>query len=263
MARKGVGRKPQWRTVLRAILAIAVAAPILSYPAQAADPNALWHVVHDLCVPDERTTGRPAPCSRVDIAGGYAVLKDIRGSTQLLVVPTERLSGIEDPQLLRPGPPNYWQDAWDARDLFEKRAGRPVPRQDLGLAVNSIDGRSQNQLHIHIDCVRADVRDALAARAGRFGAAWSRPMFLAGQRYRVMRLSGAELGNRDPFKLLASGDRRARASMGLETLAVIGATLPDGRPGFFLLADRANLVRFDIGAAEQLLDHDCAVLRPR
>ena len=38
-----------------------------------------------------------------------------------------------------------------------------MPRDDISLAVNSVYGRSQNQLHIHIDCVRSDVRNALRA----------------------------------------------------------------------------------------------------
>ncbi len=234
---------------------------VLVVPAQAADPNALWRVVHDLCVPDMRVSGRPAPCAKVDLAAGYAVLKDIRGATQLLLIPTERVSGIEDPRLLASDAPNYWQDAWDAKGLFAARARRSVPREDLALAINSVYGRSQNQLHIHIDCVRADVRDALAAHARLIGPIWSRlPFALAGHHYRVMRLTGADFAPRDPFKLLDRGDPKARADMGSETLVAVGTVSADGKPGFVLLSDRADAFRFDIAAGEQLMDHTCAVL---
>src|SRR5579864_9069445 len=76
--------------------------------AESADPDALWRIVHTLCVTDMRLSGNPAPCTRVDLAGRYAVLKDIRGQTQLLLIPTDRLLGIESPQLLTPGAANYF-----------------------------------------------------------------------------------------------------------------------------------------------------------
>jgi CDP-diacylglycerol pyrophosphatase len=49
--------------------------------------------------------------------------------------------------------------------------------------------------------------------------------------------------------------------MGRETLTVVGATFPDGKPGFYLLADRANIETMDRASSETLLDHDCAVLK--
>lgn len=241
--------------------ALCVVAVLSARPVEAADPNALWHVVHDLCVTDMKVSGAPAPCVAVDLAKGYAVLKDQRGQTQLLVIPTDRVTGIEDPKLLAPQTPNYWQDAWASRPLFEQRTGRPTPREDVGLAVNSLYGRSQNQLHIHLDCLRADVRDALAANIVRIGPTWA-PLGvdLAGRRYRAMSMPGAELASRDPFKLLAGGDPDARADMSRQALAVVGVTLPDGRPGFVLLADKADATRLDNGHIEDILDHDCAVL---
>jgi CDP-diacylglycerol pyrophosphatase len=39
--------------------------------------------------------------------------------------------------------------------------GHQTPRDTISLALNSEFGRSQNRLHIHIDCVGADVRTAL------------------------------------------------------------------------------------------------------
>jgi CDP-diacylglycerol pyrophosphatase len=229
--------------------------------AQAANPNALWHIVHDLCVPDFKATGAPAPCTAVDLNQGYAVLNDIRGATQLLILPTDRISGIESGELLSPGSHNYWQAAWQARRYFEKRVGRAVPREDIGLAINSIYARSQNQLHIHLDCVRPDVLRVLQANEGKIGAHWSRlNVALAGHRYRVRRLEGAELGSRDPFKMLAGSDRQARADMGREALVVVGAVFAGGRPGFVVLADSADLATLDAAAGEDLLDHRCTVL---
>jgi len=50
----------------------------------------------------------------------------------------------------------------------------------------------------------------------------------------------------------------ARANMGEYTLVVAGATFA-GKPGFIVLADRADLLRGDVANGESLQDHSCAV----
>jgi CDP-diacylglycerol pyrophosphatase len=231
-------------------------------PSVHADPNALWTIVNGKCGPGMAAKRDPSPCLLLDAADGYAVLKDQRGRTQVLVIPTARITGIESPDLLAPASPNYWDDAWKAGRFVAGFAGKPIPREDLALAVNSIDGRSQNQLHIHVDCLDPQVRDAVRAALPDIGGHW-RPLAidLAGHRYEEMRLDGAELGARDPFKLLAE-DPAAKTGMGLETLVVVGATFANGTPGFVLLADRANLAAGDIGHGETLMDHTCKALGP-
>jgi CDP-diacylglycerol pyrophosphatase len=236
---------------------------LLGSPAGASDSNFLWHVVRDLCLTDIRLTGHPAPCLAVDRRAGWAVLKVPGEHTQVLLVPTTRIAGIESPKLLAPGGPNYWQAAWAARRWVERKATAPIPREKIGLAINSVYGRSQDQLHIHIDCVRADVIAKLKANAGAIGLAWAPfPVSLAGEDYRAMRLSGAELGERDPFKLLAAESPGVRATMGSQTLIVIGAQSPDGSPGFVLLAAEAGRSNNPDGHGEALLDHTCAALGP-
>lgn len=241
--------------------AIAAALGLIAWTPAHADPDALWKIVHGQCVAEMSAKASPGPCLAVDLKSGWAALKDRSGATQVLLIPTDRIAGIESPLLLQRSAPNYWQSAWDARRYVEKFAGRPIPREDLGLAVNSKFGRSQDQLHIHVDCLRPDVRDALAAHIGELGPRWTRfPVPLAGRRYVARRLDGAELGERNPFKLLASADRRARLDMSRETLVVAGAQAPDGRPGFVLLADRADLASADPGSGEDLQDHACQIL---
>jgi CDP-diacylglycerol pyrophosphatase len=227
-----------------------------------ADPDALWNIVHGKCAPNEAATGQPAPCLAVDLAGGYAVLKDQRGKTQVLVIPTAKITGIESSAVLDPATPNYWRGAWAARRFVEGFAGEPIPREDLALAVNSIDGRSQNQLHIHVDCLSPEVRETLSAALPDIGPRWAPlAVSLAGHRYEAMRLAGEDLSG-DPFKLLAAGDPAARADMGPETLVVAGVRFADGSPGFVLLADRANPAAGDDGSGEQVQDHSCRVLAP-
>lgn len=233
-------------------------------PSRSQNPNALWEIVHGQCVPDQRQHGDPKPCSEVDlrkgVAGGYAVLKDIRGATQFLLIPTARITGIESRALLKPHAVNYLADAWRARGFVEKILGHPMPRDTLSLAVNSQLARSQNQLHIHIDCVRADVRDALQREGAKIGRRWALlDASLAGRRYRAMRVTGTTLREHNPFKLLASGVPGAPADMGHYTLVVVGMTFADHRPGFVILEDRADSALGDNAGGEALQDHACAL----
>ena len=227
--------------------------------AEAAHPNALWHIVHDLCDRDARLSGDPAPCAKVDLKAGYALIKDVERPSQFLLLPTVRVTGIESPALLSPRSPNYWRAAWANRDRVARQLGRPVPREDIGLAVNSYGGRTQNQLHIHIDCVSPEARQLLSGKLTSLGPRWS--ALTVGPRdirYRARWIDGADPGPADPFKILARTDPRARADMGRMSLALIPAIRPDGAQGFVLLADRSD-DEHD-AAAEELLDHHCRVL---
>ena len=213
------------RTWLRRIAGslVAVLATAACAPQAVADPNALWTIVNGQCVPDQRNNGDPAPCALVDLDGGeprgYAVLKDLVGTTQYLLIPTERVPGIESPQILAVDAPNYFADAWRARSFVEQRAGRELPRDWLSLAINSADARSQDQLHIHVDCVRADVRQALTVHADDIGATWRPfPETLAGQQYRAMSIRVEELDSGQPVPAA----RRRLARGGHHGCAVIG-----------------------------------------
>src|SRR5580698_5474136 len=79
--------------------------------AQASNPNLLWQIVHDQCVPDQRQHRDPKPCAEVDLAGGFAVLKDIAGASQFLLIPTTEVGGIEDPSPLAPLARNHVANA--------------------------------------------------------------------------------------------------------------------------------------------------------
>ena len=238
-----------------ALFAVAL---LFAIPHQAsADSNALWHIVGSLCVPDEKDNHSPRPCEEVNLAGGYAVLKDIVGKTQFLLIPTKRIAGIESPAILAPNAPDYWEAAWQARRFVDERAQRQLPRHVIGLAINSISGRTQNQLHIHVDCMRPDVISALREHAAAIGPKWTKfPVPLSGHEYMAMRLDQANLANTNPFVLLADGVPGARADMGHETLVVVGDTYK-GKDGFVLLAGHANPATGNWGAGEQLQDHSC------
>lgn len=253
-----------WTSLLAALAVAGCTATGASLPPPPPHPNgqALWRIVHDQCEPDQAAHANPAPCALVSLAGGeahgFVVLKDRDGASQYLIMPTAKITGIEDPAVLAPDAANYFADAWDQRDRVGQRLGRPVARTGLSIAVNSLYGRSQDQLHLHLDCVDSRVRAALAADAAvSSDGRWTRLM-LKGHAYRVRWLDDAALAGANPFKLLADSQPGARQAMGGWTLALVGAERPDGAQGFYLLADRVNLVAGDHGSAEELQDHACS-----
>jgi len=135
-----------------------------------------------------------------------------------------------------------------------------LTRDDVGIAVNSIYGRTQDLLHLHVDCLRLDVRDALHARLASVGRGWSAPITLAGHSYYALRLDGDDSVPANPFVELAQGLKVPPADMGAWTLVLAGATFGDG-PGFVLLAARTDpAIGFD-GSGEELQDHDCALAK--
>ncbi len=235
----------------------------LATPAHA-DRLTLWHIVHDKCVASVAAGGPPGPCESVDLsqgeAKGVAILKDIVGVAQHLAIPTRQISGIESAELLSADAPDVWGAAWAARGLLSVRlGGLLMPRETVAIAVNSSLNRSQDQLHLHIDCVAPDVAAALSFAKDGIGEQWKiLPQPLAGQSYWARRLDGEALAGKAPFRLLADGLEEAKGQMGFETLVAVGADFEGEHPGFILLAQKGDLGGG--GHGEDLQDHGCAIL---
>ncbi len=230
----------------------------------AANPSALWEIVSQKCVPHEQTARNPSPCTSVNLSQGtekgYVVLKDLNGVAQFLLIPTERIGGIEDLRLLSPNTTNYWDAAWRARYYVEGRLHTNLARDGFALALNSSVGRTQDQLHIHIDCIRPDVRDLLRTYLGAIGTTWTPfPVPLSGGSYQAIRINQESLEGINPFTVLANADTRAAVEMGHHTLALVGEHFADDTDGFVLLDQRADPAAGNPGSAELLEDHACAI----
>lgn len=219
---------------------------------RAADPNILWTITHNQCGP----SAQHLPCLEYHQNAGYVLLKDIVGATQILLIPTARVTGIEDPQILAPNAPNYWQFAWSATRTVQALAHTALPPQDLSLAINSAFARTQNQLHIHIDCLKPDIAAQIRAHAADIGDTWAPfPGIIGLTPYRAMRVLTLQQPGNSPFQLLA----RIASDLSPETLAVVGATSPAGEPEFILLETRHDPTIPGSGGAEELQDHTCAI----
>src|SRR5277367_495827 len=130
---------------VRVFALLSLITAVLSWAAGATslNRNALLHIVRTQCLPHWRTQQDPAPCLQIalpesgDEQAGYAVLPDRKGGAHFLLIPVRRLTGIESPALLEPGTPNYFTAAWQARSHMEHYLGRSLPRDAVGLAINS------------------------------------------------------------------------------------------------------------------------------
>ncbi len=238
----------EWRNAVALALAGIAIAAVLFAPAMCANRDALRQIVQEQCVVHWQRLHDPAPCERVD--AGYALLADRKGGAHFLLIPTRAIAGIESPELESPGAPNYFSAAWQARDLITAVMGHRIPREAVGLAVNPVHARSQDQLHIHIECLRPDVFRTLHAAAAQISDAWS-PLMLGGASYEALRIAGEDLGGANPFALLAARMPQARRAMGDYTLVLAGVQFDSG-PGFILLAGTSR-------AGELLLDSTCAI----
>ncbi|MFT4273166.1 MAG: CDP-diacylglycerol diphosphatase [Pantoea sp.] len=238
------------------LLAVVVAGLLLAAGHFQKNSNALWQIISEKCLPGMTQKGNPAPCQRVDVAKGYVTLKDLNGPLQYLLMPIEKITGMESPLLLNPNTPNLFADAWRERVLLAQRRGKPIEDSALSLAINSQYGRTQNQLHIHISCLRPDVRQRLDLLAPQLNEQWQSEV-LQNHRYQIRTLTAAQLAQQSVFMRLATEIPDARSEMGKYGMAL--AALPDGR--LALMAIERNWTRLNSGSAEELQDHRCQILQ--
>ena len=118
--------------------------------------------------------------------------------------------------------------------------------------MNSRQHRSQDQLHIHIECLSATTYAGLQQAADHLSAHEWTPIELAKSQYAATRVMGEDLASTNPFMLLAKSVPEAAQDMGSFTLLVAGMQFRDG-PGFAMVAGK------DVPGAESLLDPACRV----
>jgi CDP-diacylglycerol pyrophosphatase len=204
-----------WSSGFIALLALGTA--IAAEPA-----SKLWPLVES-CIANQRTAGDPSPCLSVDTAKGYAILKDLRGATQYLLVATDRRWGIEDPHIEAKDAPNYFTDAWSARGCVAKAAGSAIPDSEISLAINSIAGRSDGQLHIHLDRLRPGISSQLNRTEPE--------VTLLGHTYAMRHIDS--IADTNVFAMIEAA---VGGAMGDQTIIVAG----DPQGGFFVLNDHIH-----------------------
>jgi CDP-diacylglycerol pyrophosphatase len=210
-------------------------------------PNSLWSLAQ--CC--SRNLASNPGCRYFSAADDFIILKDhsSKKPAAYLIIPTMKVTGIEDPQIFRAPVLDFWQYGWREAQRF---VGRPAA--DTALAINSAVGRTQNQLHIHIACVLPEVAQALAENAAKIGSDPTAPLGLrlgpSGHLYLAVATAGLA-GSDSPFRIAAAMPGAA-AGMAEVSIAVVGSATPGA---YYVLETRAG--GGNPGAAEELLDQFC------
>jgi CDP-diacylglycerol pyrophosphatase len=199
-------------------------------------------------------------------AGGTAadrrdvLVKDAHGDYQFLLMPLDKVSGIESHGLYQRGVPNYFAAAWQARGHTEQALGRPLPRSGqpgTEFAARSLAAPAAYPCRLPArgcaagtGCTCRCARSALVTVSG-----------AARHQYQAYLLPGAEL-TANPLNLLAYG-LSGVGDVGQWSLVVAGRGEVQGGPGFILLATRVDAASGNDASGEELQDHACTVDRCR
>ena len=125
-----------------------------------------------------------------------------------------------------------------------------MPRTAIGLAVNKVRSRTQDQFHIHIECLSREVADQLRVAADHLSDVWS-PITAGGSPYAALRIDGDGLNAANPFELVVNLKPDVRNHIGDYTVIVAGMQFKNG-PGFIVLTGTGQ-------TGELLMDSSCAV----
>jgi CDP-diacylglycerol pyrophosphatase len=223
----------------------------------AKDPiNALWLLAEN-CKGDQ---GCYTSCRRSNPDDQYVVTKDFRWTKNhaYLIIPSTRMKGIESPEVFDAPFVNLWQYGWE---VAKQCPGQPAPH--TGLAINSECSRTEEQLHIHISCVRSAVQQCLQEKdkKGEISSELTRPTELAlgpvCNTYKVVKVSSLR-GKDSPFKVVQHFPGVSDGNMREQSIAVIGSETPEK---FYVLDTYHHDA--NVGGAEELLNQDCSDwLRP-
>jgi len=258
------GARTAW--ALAAVAALAASAAFAAYAMQL-HRTALWQVVR-ACVADMRLTGSPFPCLEVNLAGG-----EERGSVVLrppligdmILAPTRRITGIEDPFLQSPEAPNYFEAAWRARTFLKAPDGQAPERDAMALVVNSQIVRDQDQLHIHVGCLYPYARGALAVAAPKVPiGAWAQiGAVVPHSAFWAYRIAESDLADVEPFRL-AQAEFQGRTKGPGDLAVALAPVRVEGEDQFLILATYAKAPHawWAVGS-DDLLDSVCpAAPRP-
>ena len=250
-------KRLKMRWLLAAVLIILAVAGV------ACNRMILWLVVQT-CSANGRLFDVPFPCLEIDKMtaddlAGYAVLRAPFEATHIVVTPTVPISGIESPTLTASNAPNYIKHAWNMGHYVEEGLGRHLAWDEIGLAVNSRRGRSQDQLHIHVDCVDASVRKILRDSEEFVPGKWVHmKQQIQNIRYWALLLKAEDLDATNMFQLAATDLRIRPKDQSNLSLALLGTITSGDQRSFLLLADIDQRYRHRPAHTEYLLDHSCA-----
>lgn len=214
----------------------------------------LWDIVTNRC---ETPRDETHACLVVNRQAGYVVLRDRNGPVQTLIIPTAKITGIEDPQLLQPTAKNYFNEAWVQRRILDIQNKKAIESRYLSFSVNSAYGRTQDQLHIHSSCLSKAVYAQLEHERPSITPHWQAlPNKILGHTYLAKKITLAELNTTSPFQMLSGYLQQSNAgNMAEYGLAMVSITDTD----MILLATKLDLTEKNLGSIEEIQDTFCQV----
>lgn len=168
------------------------------------------------------------------------------GPNNRLLIPTQRLSGIECSHIWQGTTLNFCKIAFDEANAAPRPVGT-VP----AIGINSKAARQQDQLHIHLSRAQAGVmknlesalkKNEIKLKQADWGAAPH--VTILGRTYRVLHRQNL---NDNPFRLML--DNVAPKNMGEQMLAIVPA--PQG--GFYLINSEVKALPGGTGQVDSLL----------
>lgn len=177
---------------------------------------------------------------------GYAVHNGAPRGTpstyDYLLIPTNRISGIECPKIWQPNALNLWQ--------YAREAARRIPTNtNIALGVNSAEQRDQDQLHIHVSRLRDDAKTDIDAQRNLITndpSQWRTTIIkVLNKDFRALHVPDL---NVNPFVLLK--DNVAGTDMSAQALLVV----PSPKGGYDLLNSQYSLSNHGVRNIEFLLN---------
>lgn len=227
--------------------------------------DALWMITQDLCMTNYHYRRDPAPCQQIyqpqGKEQGFSILQNPRFPYHFILVPNLAMSGIESISLSREGRTDYFGYTWLMRYRLMAAYGAAVPEDMLGMAINSASGRSQNQLHIHLTCLREDVRRQLQAERPYISEQW-RPLpdRMLNHSWYARRVMQPTAMGIYPIASVAREFHLTSPQLADYGVALIPTTF-SGEKGFILLTTRRGWDKGNRASVESLLDKRCDILR--
>lgn len=232
-----------------------------------AHSDELWNIVSGECVPLAKVQQRPnVSCVSVvlvpDEQRGYAVFKDRNGPLHFLLIPTAKIEGIENSILLQPETTDYFLKAWQSRGYLAQASDRPVARNMVSLTVNSAYARSQEQLHIHIACIKPEIKAQLDSQISRFSERWSSVEYgINGHHYLVRTLTESQFREMSLFRRLVKELPDAANNMDKYGIALVAYNDIDNRPMYLFMANRLDVLALNPGYTGDIQDYQCDLLK--
>ncbi len=215
----------------------------------------LWNKVVQGCL-----AAKPSKsCLQVEPSGAKYIIFD--ENKDLLLIPTVLISGIESNEP-EPHPgfflPNFWQDASIWAQYYIPNTTGDVW---VGLAVNSANSRSEDQLHMHICSLNPKAIDEIKKNILQISTQfWHAKPFLnlvSTHMYNAIKVPDL---TQNPFVQVfngTAGSANAYQKADTNVLVVVQRLLGTQKPIFYVLYNQ------DGGAAESLLDGgNCGIVLP-